>query len=102
MRSPTSIQRKGQDHGQTTKEQQRDQEAAGHDSQREEGCKESEEKRKATHGRVSRPVLPSLFSELKRRNVVRVGTAYALVAWLIAQAGDPRELQCWVTPVRRS
>jgi TolB-like protein/Flp pilus assembly protein TadD len=32
--------------------------------------------------------LPSLFSELKRRNVVRVGTAYALVAWLIAQAGD--------------
>ena len=32
--------------------------------------------------------MPSLFSELKRRNVVRVGTAYALVAWLIAQAGD--------------
>jgi len=32
--------------------------------------------------------LPSLFSELKRRNVVRVGTAYVLVAWLIAQAGD--------------
>ena len=32
--------------------------------------------------------MPSLFNELKRRNVVRVGTAYALVAWLIAQAGD--------------
>ena len=32
--------------------------------------------------------MPSLFSELKRRNVVRVGTAYVLVAWLIAQAGD--------------
>lgn len=57
MRSPTSIQRKGHDHGQTTKEQQRDQEAAGHDSQREEGCKESEEERKATHGRVSPPSL---------------------------------------------
>ena len=37
---------------------------------------------------MSRAILPSLFSELKRRNVVRVGTAYALVAWLIAQAGD--------------
>ena len=32
--------------------------------------------------------MPGLFSELKRRNVVRVGTAYVLVAWLIAQAGD--------------
>ena len=37
---------------------------------------------------MSRAILPSLFSELKRRNVVRVGTAYVLVAWLIAQAGD--------------
>jgi TolB-like protein len=32
--------------------------------------------------------LPSLISELKRRNVFRVGTAYVLVAWLVAQAGD--------------
>lgn len=32
--------------------------------------------------------MPSVFSELKRRNVVRVGAAYVLVAWLIAQAGD--------------
>jgi TolB-like protein/Flp pilus assembly protein TadD len=32
--------------------------------------------------------LPSLISELKRRNVFRVGMAYVLVAWLIAQAGD--------------
>lgn len=32
--------------------------------------------------------MAGLFSELKRRNVVRVGAAYALVAWLIAQAGD--------------
>lgn len=32
--------------------------------------------------------MPSLISELKRRNVFRVGTAYVLVAWLVAQAGD--------------
>jgi TolB-like protein len=28
------------------------------------------------------------FNELKRRNVIRVGAAYALVAWIIAQAMD--------------
>ena len=27
----------------------------------------------------------SLFSELKRRNVIRVGIAYIVVAWLVAQ-----------------
>ncbi|MGB5336582.1 MAG: tetratricopeptide repeat protein [Woeseiaceae bacterium] len=32
--------------------------------------------------------MPSLISELKRRNVFRVGTAYVLVSWLVAQAGD--------------
>lgn len=32
--------------------------------------------------------MPSLISELKRRNVFRVGAAYVLVAWLVAQAGD--------------
>ena len=32
--------------------------------------------------------MPSLISELKRRNVFRVGAAYILVAWLVAQAGD--------------
>lgn len=30
----------------------------------------------------------SLFTELKRRNVFRVGAAYAVVAWLIVQVGD--------------
>ncbi len=30
----------------------------------------------------------SLFAELKRRNVFRVGTAYAVVAWLLIQAAD--------------
>ena len=29
-----------------------------------------------------------LWSELRRRNVVRVGLAYSLVAWLLLQAGD--------------
>jgi TolB-like protein len=32
--------------------------------------------------------LLSLFSELKRRNVIRVGIAYVVVAWLIAQVAD--------------
>lgn len=32
--------------------------------------------------------LPSLINELKRRNVFRVGAAYVVVAWLVAQAGD--------------
>lgn len=30
----------------------------------------------------------SLFSELKRRNVFKVGIAYIIVGWLIMQAGD--------------
>ncbi|NCO19414.1 MAG: hypothetical protein GW900_05090, partial [Gammaproteobacteria bacterium] len=30
----------------------------------------------------------SLFSELKRRNVFRVGAAYAVIGWLILQIGD--------------
>jgi TolB-like protein len=30
----------------------------------------------------------SLFSELKRRNVIRVGAAYLIVAWVIAQVGE--------------
>ena len=29
-----------------------------------------------------------LFSELKRRNVVRVGIAYAVVGWLIIEVAD--------------
>lgn len=29
-----------------------------------------------------------LFSELRRRNVIRVGTAYVVIAWLIAQFAD--------------
>jgi adenylate cyclase len=33
-------------------------------------------------------VTNSLFSELKRRKVFRVGAAYAIVAWLLIQAGD--------------
>jgi len=32
--------------------------------------------------------MPSLFEELKRRNVIRVGIAYAVGAWLLAQAAD--------------
>ncbi|HKJ18892.1 MAG TPA: hypothetical protein VJ984_16180, partial [Xanthomonadales bacterium] len=32
--------------------------------------------------------MSSLFSELKRRNVVRVSVAYAIVAWLIVQVAD--------------
>jgi len=30
----------------------------------------------------------SLLSELKRRNVIRVGAAYAVVAWLLIQVAD--------------
>ena len=30
----------------------------------------------------------SFFNELKRRNVIRVGVAYALVAWLVMQFAD--------------
>ena len=30
----------------------------------------------------------SFFEELKRRNVIRVGMAYVVVAWLIAQVAD--------------
>jgi hypothetical protein len=30
----------------------------------------------------------SLFSELKRRNVIRVAIAYAVVAWLVLQVID--------------
>jgi len=30
----------------------------------------------------------SLFAELKRRNVVKVGAAYLLVAWLVVQAAS--------------
>jgi len=32
--------------------------------------------------------LNNFFSELKRRNVVRVGVAYAVVTWLVIQMGD--------------
>ena len=30
----------------------------------------------------------SLFNELKRRNVFRVGIAYVVVAWLVLQVAD--------------
>ena len=30
----------------------------------------------------------SFFAELKRRNVVRVGIAYVLIAWVLLQAAD--------------
>jgi len=30
----------------------------------------------------------SLFAELKRRNVVRVGAAYAVIGWVIAQIAE--------------
>ena len=30
----------------------------------------------------------SFFNELKRRNVIRVGIAYVIVAWLILQFAD--------------
>jgi hypothetical protein len=34
----------------------------------------------------------SLIAELKRRNVFRVGVAYAIVAWLLIEASANREL----------
>ena len=40
------------------------------------------------------------FEELKRRNVIRVGLAYAVIAWLIAQVAelalDSFEAPAWV------
>ena len=30
----------------------------------------------------------SLFNELKRRNVVRVGLAYAVIGWIVAQIAE--------------
>ncbi len=32
--------------------------------------------------------MPSLFTELRRRNVFKVGAAYAIVAWLLLQITD--------------
>jgi hypothetical protein len=32
--------------------------------------------------------MSGLFQELKRRNVFKVGTAYVVLAWLVAQATD--------------
>ena len=32
--------------------------------------------------------MPRLFEELKRRNVFKVGTAYVVLAWLLAQVTD--------------
>ena len=32
--------------------------------------------------------MSGLFEELKRRNVFKVGTAYVVLAWLIAQVKD--------------
>jgi hypothetical protein len=44
----------------------------------------------------------SLFEELKRRNVFRVGVAYAVTAWVLLQildvAGDILELPEWNNP----
>jgi len=50
-----SIQSRGKSYGQRAKEQQRDQESAGHDGKRKKGREESEEKRKGPHGRMIRP-----------------------------------------------
>ncbi len=45
----------------------------------------------------------SLFAELKRRNVFRVGIAYIVLAWLLLQVGDTLapalRLPEWVNPV---
>jgi len=30
----------------------------------------------------------SLFNELKRRNVFKVGVAYVIISWLLAQIAD--------------
>lgn len=47
--------------------------------------------------------MSSFFSELKRRNVFRVGVAYAIVAWLIAQiidvVNEPLNLPDWFDTV---
>lgn len=47
--------------------------------------------------------MSSLYDELKRRNVVRVGIAYVVVAWVIAQVvdtiGDPLSLPDWFATV---
>ena len=32
--------------------------------------------------------MPSFLSELKRRNVLRVAAAYAVIAWIIIEAGS--------------
>ena len=32
--------------------------------------------------------MPSFLSELRRRNVLRVAAAYALIAWIIIEAGS--------------
>ena len=32
--------------------------------------------------------MPAFLEELKRRNVVRVGLAYLVVAWLVLQMGE--------------
>jgi len=46
--------------------------------------------------------LASVWGELKRRNVVRVAIAYAIVAWLILQVGETLapalRLADWVCP----
>lgn len=45
--------------------------------------------------------MASMWSELKRRNVVRVAVAYAVVAWLVLQVADTvvpiLELPSWIT-----
>jgi len=37
--------------------------------------------------------MPSFFSELRRRNVLRVAAAYALVAWFIIEAESTGDWQ---------
>ena len=37
---------------------------------------------------IKKPALLSLFNELKRRNVIRIGAAYVVVAWLIIQVAE--------------
>ena len=47
--------------------------------------------------------MSSLFNEMKRRNVVRVGVAYAIVSWLLIQLAGALEpallLPDWVDRV---
>ena len=46
----------------------------------------------------------SFFTELKRRNVSRVGVAYAVVAWLVLQVTDvvlnnvEAKIRSWINP----